>query len=62
MSLRVEVYNVFNNVNFANPDFSLANPATFGRISATVSGTPGSPAGGTSGGPRTLQLALRYDF
>jgi hypothetical protein len=61
-SLRAEAYNVFNNPNFANPDSTLLNPASFGRISATVSGTPGAPAGGTSGGPRILQLALRYEF
>ena len=50
VTFRAEGYNLFNNVNFANPSVSLLTPATFGRISSLA------------GGPRIFQLALRYDF
>lgn len=59
---RSEFYNVFNNVNFANPSASLLSPASLGRINSSASGGPGLPVGGTSGGPRILQIALRYEF
>ncbi len=47
---RAEAYNLFNNVNFANPSFSLTNASTFGKISGVVSN------------PRLLQAALRFEF
>jgi hypothetical protein len=50
VALRWEFYNLFNNPNFANPGNSLVTPASFGRISAMT------------GGPRIMQVALRYDF
>jgi len=50
VSLRAEIYNVLNNTNFANPVANLASPGTFAKVTAT------------QGKPRTLQLALRYDF
>ena len=50
VTFRAEGYNLFNNVNFANPSVSLITPATFGKISSIV------------GSPRVFQLALRYDF
>jgi hypothetical protein len=50
VSFRAEAYNLFNNVNFANPGASIATPASFGKISATV------------GNARIMQMALRYDF
>ena len=62
LALRAEFYNVFNNVNFANPSASLLVPNSFGRIGATASGGAGIPVGGTAGGPRIIQLVLRYDF
>jgi hypothetical protein len=49
-SLRVEVYNLFNNTNFGLPATNLSSPSTFGRITSIV------------GNPRTMQLALRYTF
>jgi hypothetical protein len=60
--LRGEAYNVFNHVNFANPDANLATPATLGRISSTVRGITGAPLGEPSGGPRIVQVALRWEF
>jgi hypothetical protein len=62
LSFRAEFYNLFNNPNFRNPSVNLSIPAAFGRISATASGGPGIPVGGTSGGPRIVQLMLRYEF
>ncbi len=47
---RAEAYNLINNVNFANPSFSLTNAQSFGKISAVVSN------------PRLLQGALRFEF
>jgi hypothetical protein len=51
ITFRAEMYNTFNNTNFANPGLSLVTPASFGRISGTV------------GNARIImQMALRYDF
>ncbi len=50
ISIRAEMYNMFNNVNFAAPAVNLQTPQTFGRISATT------------GSARIMQVALRYDF
>jgi len=58
---RAEFYNLFNNPNFGLPDSNLASTASFGRISNIGIGV-GAPAGGTSGGPRIVQLVLRYEF
>jgi hypothetical protein len=47
---RAEAYNLFNNVDFANPSLALATPATFGKISSVVNN------------PRLLQGALRFNW
>ena len=47
---RAEAYNLFNNVDFANPSLSLATPASFGKISAV------------DNNPRLLQGAIRFEF
>ncbi|HET8548835.1 MAG TPA: TonB-dependent receptor, partial [Bryobacteraceae bacterium] len=60
--LRGEAYNLLNNVNFANPEANLSTRATLGRISSTVRGITGAPLGEPSGGPRIIQLALRWAF
>jgi hypothetical protein len=49
VTFRAEAYNLFNNVNFANPGLNLTSP-TFGKISSDYNGA------------RTMQLALRFDF
>lgn len=50
IEFRTEFFNVFNTVNFANPNANIAVPATFGRVTAT------------SAGPRVIQFALKYSF
>jgi hypothetical protein len=47
---RAEAYNLFNNVDFANPSLAIATPTTFGKISGVVNN------------PRLLQGALRFDW
>jgi hypothetical protein len=49
LQLRIEVYNVLNAVNFANPNGALGN-AAFGTIS------------GTLGTPRQMQFAVKFLF
>ena len=62
IAFRSEFYNLFNNPNFGLPDVNLANTASFGRISTIGIGGAGAPTGGTSGGPRIIQMVLRYEF
>lgn len=51
LAFRAEAYNLFNNVDFANPSVTLSgSKVAFGRISSVVNN------------PRILQLALRFDF
>lgn len=47
---RTEFFNIFNIVNFANPNSNIAVPATFGQITST------------SAGPRVIQFALKVQF
>ena len=49
MQFRGEVFNLFNNVNLANPGGTLGT-ASYGKIT------------GTTGDPRIVQFALRYAF
>ena len=62
LALRVEAFNVFNYVNFANPAPSLSVSGSFGKLSQTVQGAPGLPLGEPFGGPRVLQLVARLEF
>jgi hypothetical protein len=55
LKFRAEAYNTLNNVNFGNPGVSIASPASFGKISTTIG--PNS-----SGGARTMQMAMRLEF
>jgi len=47
---RAEAYNLFNNVDFANPSMAISSPSTFGKISSVVNNA------------RILQGALRFDW
>ena len=49
--LRWDVFNVFNNVNFATPNNVIGDPGTnFGKITDTV------------GGPRVMQFGMKLKF
>jgi outer membrane receptor protein involved in Fe transport len=49
VEFRTEFFNLFNNVNFANP-INVSNSQNFGQIVATTTG------------PRVIQFALKYTF
>jgi hypothetical protein len=68
LRFRLEVFNIFNQANFANPNNVLTSPL-FGRSTQTLANGLGSGGanGGFSplyqiGGPRSVQLALRLQF
>jgi hypothetical protein len=50
IEFRAEFFNIFNFVNFAQPNNNGFVPSTFGQITAT------------SAGPRIIQFALKYSF
>jgi len=50
VQFRAELFNAFNHPNFAIPALQRNTPATFGTITAT------------SGNPRIIQFALKYQF
>jgi len=49
VEFRAEFFNIFNNVNFANP-INVASSANFGQITSTTTG------------PRVIQFAMKYEF
>ncbi len=49
VEFRAEFFNLFNNVNWANP-INIQSSANFGQIAATTTG------------PRVIQFALKYNF
>ncbi len=49
LELRVEVFNLFNNFNWGNPNTNL-DAGTFGRITTQ------------SGDPRIMQFGVKYGF
>jgi hypothetical protein len=50
VTLRWDIFNVFNTVNFGLPNRDIATAATFGTISSL------------SSDPRTMQIAARFTF
>jgi hypothetical protein len=64
LQLRADFFNLFNHTNFANPVSDMSN-ANFGRITQTL-GSAVSPAtgttGGATGGPRIVQVSMRFQF
>src|SRR5262249_13814281 len=50
VTLRWDIFNLFNTVNFGLPNRDLASPATLGTITSLASD------------PRTMQIALRLTF
>lgn len=57
---RVEIFNLFNRANYANPGTSLASSTSFGLITNTRNGS-GAPGLGF-GEPRNIQFALKLMF
>lgn len=55
MQFRGEIFNVFNNTNFEQPNATLSG-AAFGAIQSAVTGAT------ASGAPRVIQLALKLKF
>lgn len=64
IQFRADFFNLFNQVNFANPISDLNN-SNFGKITQTlgsaVSNSIGT-SGGAVGGPRLIQFSLRVQF
>ena len=50
LMIRLEAFNVFNNINLGNPAVAIDTPATVGRITGMV------------GTPRQLQLSVRFAY
>jgi len=57
VQFRAEFFNIFNQVNFANPNTSINNAATLGRITTTDGNSNGN-----SGDPRIIQFGLKFVF
>ena len=49
-TLRLDIFNVFNTVNFGIPNKDIATASTFGTIT------------GLASDPRTMQIAARFTF
>lgn len=56
LGFSADAFNLFNNVNFANPSLALTNPATFGVITST------QVFNNRTTSARYLQLGLRVSF
>jgi hypothetical protein len=50
LDFRADLFNVFNHTNFGPPGATVSSPGTFGVISSQI------------GGPRVIQMALKYYF
>jgi hypothetical protein len=60
LQLRLEVFNVFNTVNWANPGSTLSNSTTFGLLTNTRNGSNAPGIG--AGEPRNVQIAAKVLF
>lgn len=58
---RAELYNVTNSTKYATPTATLSTPSTFGQSQATPDVSASSTIVGT-GGPRKIQLGLKFLF
>jgi hypothetical protein len=57
LEFRAEMFNLFNRAQYGNPNANFSNLGTFGTITSVVNNNPTG-----SGGPRQIQLMLRYRF
>lgn len=58
IQFRAEIFNLFNQLNLANPDGNINDGGSFGRITATRASAAGDPAIGP-GEPRNAQLSVK---
>ena len=58
---RWEIFNVLNRTQYAAPGVNLGTPSALGLAVSTPDVNHGNAVVG-SGGPREMQLALRFDF
>jgi hypothetical protein len=64
LQFRADFFNLFNDVNFANPQNNQSS-SSFGKITQTLGSAVATAVGTTAGplgGPRLIQLALRLQF
>jgi hypothetical protein len=64
LQFRADFFNLFNNVNFANP-INNQSSSSFGKITQTVGSAVATAVGTTAGalgGPRQIQAALKLQF
>jgi hypothetical protein len=64
LQFRADFFNIFNHTNFADSIADLNN-ANFGKITQTLGSavaTSVATSGGATGGPRVIQVALRFQF
>jgi hypothetical protein len=59
--LRAEAFNIFNHPMFNNPATSLGS-GTYGMITQTLANAGSTQGDITSGGPRVIQLAVKWIF
>ena len=57
MSFSADFFNIFNHVNFVDPNLDISQRASFGVISTQL-----IPSNRDTSGARWIQLGLRFDF
>jgi hypothetical protein len=63
LQFRADVFNIFNHPNFANPDNNIDDGLLFGLSSQMLNQSLGGlNALYQIGGPRSLQLSLKFEF
>ena len=60
VQLRLELFNIFNTINWANPGATLSSSTTFGLLTNTRNGSNAPGIG--AGEPRNAQLAVKFLF
>jgi hypothetical protein len=60
VQVRLEVFNIFNTINWANPGTTLSSSTTFGLLTNTRNGSNAPGIG--AGEPRNAQVAVKFLF